>query len=136
MTFLAALAIGVGLGLDAFNLRSGYDALSYVVITFSAVAVIISLAYSSARKDIKPILKNKIDIRKTLLVALLFAIAPLSLFLAYSNGDNITVLAPLQQTAMLLVVIGGILFLGERKYAVQKVIATTIAFVGVLLIIT
>jgi uncharacterized membrane protein len=57
-----------------------------------------------------------------------------ALLSAYDKG-NVSVISPLQQTAIPLTTVLGILILKEDRYLAHKIAATLVCFLGVLLLV-
>lgn len=110
------------------------DPISWQAITFIAPAAFIALISPKSIEKAKPLLSGDKAL-KTLLASATFGISTLALLYAYNEGD-ITQVAPLSQTTIIVTVILAVIFLNERKNLVRKFISAAICFVGVLLIVS
>ncbi len=129
---LAAAAFGISFINDAFIVKSA-DVPSYLTIAFIAPALGIWLVKPSATKYMKHLFEKKI-IFKLLLLGVLYAIASISIFLAYQLGNNAAQIGSLTKISTIITVIFAIIFLGERDFLLRKFLGALVSIIGVILL--
>jgi len=123
---------GIATASSAFIAKQS-DPISWAVISFLAPAVVISIF----RPHVIPKLKqtmNKQLFRKIILLGLLGCVTGGSLITAYSRGD-ISLVAPLQQTSIIITMILAAFILNEKSRPWHKAIAAIVCFIGAALIV-
>lgn len=109
------------------------DAASWSALSFAGPSLIVLLANPKAITKMKPFL-NKGAFARMSLLGVLFSISAVTLLTAYQSGKA-TLIAPLQQTSIILTILLAIIFLNERSRLWHKAIAAVVCFLGVLLIV-
>ena len=132
---VAAAALGSSFTNSAFILKNGFDVPSYLVLTFGIPAIAIALLYPKAASELPTIVKKGGVLFKSLIVSVLYVTASLTAFLAFQRGSNAAILASIQQTQTIVVVLGGIVLLRELKRVPQKLTATALSFIGLLMVV-
>ena len=130
---LSALLIGLAIiGWVYVGRRS--EPISWNAITFLAPAAINALLFPQALSKTKNLLSGP-NFLKLLLASSTFAVSTITLLYAYKYGE-ITQVAPLQQTTIIVTVLLAVIFLKETKNLTHKIISAFICFVGVLMIVS
>ncbi len=109
------------------------DAASWTALSFLGPSLVVLATHPKAVKEMKPFLSGTKLIRMALL-GVFFSISAVTLLLAYQRG-NVSLVAPLQQTTIIVTIILAVIFLHERSRLWLKTAAATICFLGVLLIV-
>ncbi|OGL30446.1 hypothetical protein A3F37_01045 [Candidatus Saccharibacteria bacterium RIFCSPHIGHO2_12_FULL_41_12] len=128
---LTGLIYGVATALWAYVGR-GSDVASWTAISFAGPSLVVLLAYPSSAPHIKSFLSGTKLIRMVLL-GLFFSVASVSLLTAYNRGD-VSAVAPINQTAIVITTLLAVIFLRERDHLPKKILSATICFIGALLI--
>jgi glucose uptake protein GlcU len=116
------------------------------VITFSISVLLRRLLLHNDKSDpfayiakpksvlkMKPFTSGKV-ITRMLLLGVIFSVSALTSLLVYRDG-NVSLVATLQQTGIIVTTIFGIIFLNERKNLLRKGLSAIVCFVAVLLIV-
>lgn len=109
------------------------DAASWTALSFAGPSLFVLLTHPKAVKHMKPFLSGTKLTRMTLL-GVLFSISAVTLLTAYQKG-NVSIVAPLQQTTIIITILLAVMFLHERKHLWRKTAAAAVCFIGVLLIV-
>ncbi len=109
------------------------DPATWSAVSFLGPAVVLIIARPTSIRKMKPFLNRSTFIRM-LLLGILYSISALAILMAFKHG-NAALIAPLQQTSIITTVVLAIIFLKERNRLWQKVFATLICFIGVLLVV-
>lgn len=129
---LCALCMGLAvLGWVYVGRRS--DPISWNSITFLAPAAFNAMTNPRSLAKTKGIL-TKDTFPKLTLACVTFAISTLTLLYAYKYGE-LTQVAPISQTTIIITVILAIIFLKERENLIRKLMSAIICFCGVLLLV-
>ncbi len=128
---LTGLIYGVAVALWAYVGR-GSDVASWTAISFAGPSLAVLLAYPSSVMHMKSFLSGTKLIRMTLL-GLFFSVASVTLLTAYNRGD-VSAVAPINQTSIVVTTLLAVIFLKERDHLPKKILAATICFVGAILI--
>jgi len=127
-----ALLFGVAVANDTYIIRQA-DVPSYLTMAFLLPGFVI-LAYNpSVIKKMKIFLKNDI-LMKMILLAIFYSISAIAFYLAYQSGGNVSQIAPINQSVVIVTVILAAIFLKERKHLIRKIIAAFFVSIGVLLL--
>ncbi len=129
---LAALLFGLASGAWAYVGKSS-DAASWAALSFLGPALFVLAIRPSAALKLRPFLTGN-TLKRLLLLGAFYSISAVCMMRAYQIGD-VSLVAPLQQTSLIVTVILAIIFLHERDRFWQKILATATCFVGVLLLV-
>lgn len=132
-SIIAAVFFGLAFVNDAYILRNKIDVPSYLAIGFILPALAMWLVNIKLTVKMKPLFEPKTLVRLFIL-AVIYSISAITIFIAYQLGKNAAQIAPLNQTSTILTGILGILILKETAGVYKKIIASIIAFIGVVLI--
>ena len=131
-SLIGALAFGLGFTNDAFLLNN-FDVPSYLTIAFILPALAVWIVNPKATNKMGPLFEKQ-TLKKLLILAAIYAISSITIFLAYQVGKNASQIAPLNQTATILTVILSMVFLKETDNYFVKIAGAIISFVGVVLV--
>lgn len=131
--FGGAAALGLAFVNDAYILRST-DVPSYLSLAFIAPALFMWLLHLRTTKHIR-IFLNIPNLKKLFFLAVLYAIAAISIFLAYQIGRNAAQIAPINQTSTIVIVLLAIVFLREKNDLSKKMVGTILSMIGVMLLV-
>jgi drug/metabolite transporter (DMT)-like permease len=109
------------------------DAASWTTFSFAGPSLIVLATHPKAVRDMKSFLSGT-KLTRMLLLGLLFSISAVTLITAYQKGD-VSLIAPLQQTTLIITILLAVFFLHEKTRLWQKIAAAATCFVGVLLIV-
>ncbi|MEK9196479.1 MAG: GRP family sugar transporter, partial [Patescibacteria group bacterium] len=70
---------------------------------------------------------------RMLLLGLFFSVGSVALLTAYNRGD-VSAVAPINQTSIVITTLLAVIFLKERDHLPKKILAAMICFIGALLI--
>lgn len=129
---LTGLLFGIASALWAYVGRRT-DTASWTSLSFLGPALVVLLWRPSAAKKLGLFLEREVLVKLAVL-GIIFSISAVTLMQAYKTG-NVSLVAPLRQTGIILTLLLAIVFLHERTDIARKVIASLICFVGVVLII-
>lgn len=129
---LSAICFGLAIAEGAYVGRRA-DIPTWAALTFLLPAAVTLLMKPMAIAKMKPFLNRQVLIRM-LSLAFIGGVASVASLFAYRDG-NVNLIAILQQTAVIVSTILGIIFLHERQRLWQKIAAAAICFLGVLLLI-
>lgn len=131
-SLLGAFFFGLAFVNDAYILRNNIDVPSYLTISFILPAIVVWIIYPKSTLKMKSLFQPKMLIN-LLILAIIYSISAITIFLAYQVGHNATQIAPLNQTSTILTGVLAIVLLKERGDYFKKIIAAIIAFIGVVL---
>lgn len=129
---LSACTIGIAFANDAYILRTS-DAATYLVFSFSLPAFATLLAYPKSVVYMRHFFQLHMLI-KMLLFSLFSAMSAITVYLAYQRSGNAAEIGVIAQLATIATVLFAIIFLKETTHVLRKIIGSTIAFIGVVLI--
>ena len=109
------------------------DSLTWIALSAIGPGLVVLFIQPRAVLKIKPLLTKSV-LAKMALLSASFGVANLAMLIAYKSGP-ITSVAPLLQTNILVTVLLGIVFLGERARLLHKIGAGIVCLLGVLLLI-
>lgn len=109
------------------------DAASWTAISFGLTTLVVLITHPKAATKMKPFLESG-KLTKISLLGLLFSISAVTLLTAFQSG-KVSIIAPLQQTNIIVTLLLAITFLHEHKRLWRKAAAATVCFLGVLLIV-
>lgn len=128
---LTGLIYGVAVGLWAYVGRSS-DVASWTAISFAGPSLVVLLIYPSSAKHIKSFLSGT-KLTRMLLLGLFFSVGSVTLLTAYNRGD-VSAVAPINQTSIIITTLLAVIFLKERDHLPKKFLSAVVCFIGALLI--
>lgn len=131
---LAAACFGIAFTNDAFIISHYASVSSYMVIAFFLPALFTLSLQPTVLKRYQNIISKK-SLFLLACAAGAYTVSALTIFTAYKQGGQASVIAPLQQSQVAITVILSYLFLGERTKISQKIIGVLCCFFGALLLI-
>ncbi len=129
---LSAVCFGVELANDSYILRQS-EVVSFTAIGFLLPAIAMIIFQPKALFRAKQLLQPKRGI-KMLLLSIIYSIQAITAYLAYKLGGNISQLAPIFQSSLILTVILAIIFLNEKDRLKIKLASAVLVTIGILLI--
>jgi drug/metabolite transporter (DMT)-like permease len=133
LCLIAAAMFGLAFVNDAYVLKD-INVNYYVSMAFILPAIGLLAIYPKARFEMKIFLKPS-QLKKMLIIVVFYATSAITIFTAYTVGQNAAVISVLNKTSSLLIVLAGIVFLNERENVARKVVGASIALLGVALLI-
>lgn len=133
LCLLAAAMFGLAFVNDAYVLQH-IDVNYYVSMAFILPAVGLFVLNPKARSEMLIFLKKE-QLKKMLVIGVLYAISAVTIFTAYTVGQNAAVISVINKSSSLLIVLAGIVFLNEKENVVRKIIGACVALLGVALLI-
>jgi drug/metabolite transporter (DMT)-like permease len=130
---LAAVSFGIATVSDKY-LLDWFDYVPYLFIDFLVPGLILFLARPKSVTESVNLFKQKLG-PKIFLFATLYAIAAISFFAALTQADNASLVSGVGQVGTIVTVLMGIFILKERKDITKKLIAASLSFVGLILLI-
>ncbi|HSX52836.1 MAG TPA: DMT family transporter [Patescibacteria group bacterium] len=109
------------------------DAASWSALSFAGPSLVVLATHPKSIKKMKPFLSGT-KLTRMGLLGVFFSISAVTLLTAYQRG-NVSLIAPLQQTTIILTILLAVLFLKEHKHLWRKGLAAAVCFIGVLLIV-
>jgi drug/metabolite transporter (DMT)-like permease len=109
------------------------DAASWSALSFVGSSTVIIILNPHAVRKMKTFMSGKI-LSRILLSGILYSTAAVTALLAFQLGST-SVIAPLQQTSLIVTIFLAYLFLGERQRIWHKALAATVCFAGIFLIV-
>lgn len=109
------------------------DAATWTALSFAGGALVVLITNPKSVTRMRPFLSGGRPAR-LLILGILFSISAVALITAFQYG-NVSLIAPLQQTSLILTIILAVIFLGEKSRLGHKVAAAAICFAGVVLIV-
>lgn len=133
MLILAAAALfGIEFVNDTYIVGK-VDLFFYLPLIFLFPAIFAGILNYKKMLRVRKIVSLK-DFLQLSLLALLFSVSATSTLTAYTKGHNAAQIAVLNQTSTILIVLLGIIFLGERSHMKLKIIGAVISLIGVYLV--
>jgi drug/metabolite transporter (DMT)-like permease len=133
-TLLATITIAIPFVSDTYLLQDGFDPSSYLFFVWTIPAIIVTIFKFKDATKLAAYLKSKDFMVKAFVPSALLAVAINALLMAFQQANNPSILAIISQTASVVAVLLGVILLKERKHIAQKLIATALAFSGLVLI--
>jgi EamA-like transporter family. len=130
---LAALTLAIPLVSDFFALQDDYDPASYLAMIWIMPGILLSVARRPEAMKIKEYARDKMFWFRVAAPAAMLSLAVITIMTAFQDANNPSVLAIVSQSSSVTVVLASILFLGERKNIQLKLVASVIAFGGLVL---
>lgn len=131
---LGALLFGLAFTNDAYIIERYSSVASYMVLAFLLPGIVVILFSPKSISSVKYFIEIK-TFAKLLLCSVFYALSAITIFTAYKNGGQASIISPIQQTSIIFTVILGYSFLKEKDRITNKVIGAIFAFIGVLFLI-
>jgi len=131
-----ALAVAACYGAAVVNdvgIINRYDPVSYVSVMSLLPGIIIILAFPKRLKKIKKFLQPK-PFQHILLYSFFYALGAVTFYSALSSGTTVPQLSPMSRASIIVTVILGAIFLGERKDLGRKIVSAILVSIGVILL--
>lgn len=132
LSLLGAFLFGIGFTNSAYMIKY-FDSPSFLVFSFVLSGLSIALLSSRSFSHAKIFLVKR-NFLQLSLFSFLFAIATITLFLAYQFGKNAAQIGILNQTSTIITVIFSIIFLKETSDLWRKILGAIAGFIGIVLI--
>ncbi len=133
IAILSAVFMGLGITSEKYVLSS-VNLATYVVIGWGLQAFFMTLLANRQLARVPVLIKDG-SIKTILLLGGLRTIAGFCFINALQLSNNASLIGSIAALQVILVVIGGYIFLNEKKYGVQKFVAASVAFIGVILLV-
>lgn len=133
IAILSAVFMGLAITSEKYILSS-INLATYVVIGWGLQAFFMTLLASRQLTRVPALIKDG-SIKTILLLGGLRTVAGFCFINALQLSGNASLIGSITALQVILVVVGGYIFLNEKKYGVQKFIAASAAFVGILLLV-
>lgn len=131
---LYCLIAGLAFTNDAFMLRKFHtDTLSLLTIGYLAPGLYLLLIQPQAIKKMKPIFKKSYFV-KLFLLTMFYVLGGIAYFFAVAIGGQASQVAPISQASIIITVLLGAIFLGEKDYLLRKIACTMLVTIGVILL--
>ncbi len=108
------------------------DVVTWTALSFIGPALVILIAQPRSVKHMSPLFQGK-TLQKISLLAVLFSISSVTILEAFQS--NVSLVAPLHATTIIVTVLLAIVFLRERTRLRWKAAAALVCFMGVLLLV-
>lgn len=131
-SLLAAVAFGSIFASESYVV-SQIGVLQDLLIGFFLPGAFVLLAKPSSIKNIKEVLSFT-NLKKMTIFAVLYLVGAITIFMAYTAGGDAGKIYGISNLTVIVTVILGAIFLGERDNLLLKTMATISAFAGVLLL--
>ncbi len=131
-TFWMVLFSGLAITVDAFNIKH-YDPISYNAIQNFLISLMILIIYPKTIFQWKSFIKPSF-IKAMLPLAMFSAIQGIFYYYALAKGGNASQVGPITQAQVVLTVLLAVIFLKEKDYLLQKITASVLVTIGVLLL--
>jgi bacterial/archaeal transporter family protein len=132
--FLAALMFGIAFTNDAFIINRFTSVSSYMLLCFVLSSIAILLFRPKLIYGTPHFIKKNI-VGKLLICGFFYSAMLLTIFEAYKRGGQVSIISPIQQSALILTVISSYFLLKEKDRLANKIIGTILTFMGVLLLV-
>lgn len=130
---LSAVCFGVAFTNDAFIVGKFQNVSSYMFIAFLLSSFAVLLFEPKAVKQLKHFLQKGV-IAKLSLTSLVYGISAVTVFQAYKNGGEASVISPISQTSVLITVLISYFLLKEKDRLLNKTIGALLVLSGVWLL--
>lgn len=130
---LAAVSFGVATVSDKY-LIGWFDYVPYLFIDFIVPGMILFLARPKSLPESVELIKQKLG-PKIVLFSTLYAIAAITFFAALTQADNASLVSGVGQVGSIVTVLMGIFVLKERKDLTKKLVAASLSFIGLILLV-
>lgn len=129
----AAILFGIGFTSDAYIVGDRH-APSYLFLAFLFPGILTGFIFPKSVKPAIQIVKKIPALFNTALVAFFYAISTITLFLAYQEGGEASIISPMHQTSTLLIVILSIFLFQEKDRMLQKFSAALLGVIGAMIL--
>lgn len=119
--------------IDKILVGSYFNPLSYQFVNFALPGIMILLLFPKSRRTIPDLLKRNNKWPLTFLTVVMLFLTYFSVFSAYKIGGEVGRVTPILGSQVVIVVIIGALYLGERKNFLRKLIAGSLVVIGLFL---
>lgn len=130
---LSAVFMGLAITSEKYILSS-VNLATYVVIGWGLQAFFMALLANRQLARVPKLVKDG-SIKTILLLGGLRTVAGFCFINALQLSNNASLIGSIAALQVILVVIGGYIFLNEKKHGVQKFLAASAAFIGVILLV-
>ena len=130
---VSAILMGLAITNEKYILNS-VDIATYVVIGWGLQAFFMTVLANRQLARVPQLVKDG-SIKTILLLGGLRTVAGFCFINALQLSNNASLIASIAALQIILVTIGGYIFLNEKKFGVQKFVAASTAFVGVILLV-
>lgn len=128
------LLAGFGYTNDAFMLKFSHsDPLSLLTLGFLLPGIFLLFIKPKAIFKIMPLVKSS-HMSKVVLLTFFYALASIAYFFAIATGGQVSRISPISQSAIILTVLLGAVFLGEKDHLYKKIFCTILVTTGVILL--
>ena len=119
--------------IDKILVGSYYNPLSYQFVNFLVPALLIILLFPKSRRLLPDFLKPGNNRFLTIVAIVVLFLTYFSIFSAYKIGGEVGRVTPILGSQVVIVVVFGALFLGERKDFLRKLLAGSMVVLGLYL---
>lgn len=111
------------------------DTLSWAAVSFLLPVIVVFLVRPKTIVAVPVVLRDRALLLKLLILAGFYAIGSLTMLYAYKEG-SLAIISPLRQTGIIVTTLLALLFISaERHGVVRKLLAATICFAGVVILL-
>ncbi len=125
---LAATFCGVAVVNDLVILKN-YEAFSYTAVMSFLPGLALMFIFPGKAKKIRTMLKLQ-TLKVMSIFCFFYSIQAITYYLAFQAGAPVSLLSPLIKTSIILTVILGVIFLGERNNLLRKIVASLLVTIG------
>lgn len=133
IAILSAVFMGLAITNEKYILSS-VNLATYVVIGWGLQAFFMALLANKQLVRVPQFIQDG-SIKTILLLGGLRTVAGFCFINALQLSNNASLIGSIAALQVILVVVGGYIFLNEKKYGTQKFVAASAAFIGVLLMV-
>lgn len=130
---LSAVCFGIAFTNDAFIVGKFDNVSSYMFIAFLLPSLAVLLYDPKAIKKLKPFFQKDL-LLKLLLTSFIYGISAITVFQAYKNGGEASVISPISQSSVIMTVVISYFLLKERDRLPQKIVGAILVLSGVWLL--
>lgn len=132
LVIAAAAFFGAGFVNDTYVIRDSEFYASYVALTFLfPVILLFIIRPAQVVKETLSFIKVPKYIYFLVILGFFYATTVLTIFSAYRNGGDASVISPIQQSNVILTIILSSFIFGEKENLIRKIIATLVMIGGV-----
>lgn len=133
LVLASAFLFGMG-EVNGYYILQSYDSANFLIYSYLLPVFVLMLVQPQSIKKISYYFRKDRAI-KVVLLSLCDTLGMLTLYLAYQAGHNAAVISPLRSTSLAVTVILAMIFLGERKNVLNKLVGATISVLGVVILL-